>query len=676
MGEAMHALSLLLLIPFAQVKVAVGPEVAITATPVVAAIDHVTVYSDRARIRRVGQITVPSGATAVRLPDLPGGVLLHTVRLRCDGAEVARVETSPIQLERITIDQVDDLLVKLEALVDRISLIDARIGVLDQSMALVRSLRPKPAVAETERVGKTKPAMAPSIWRRVLDFVDAKQRDLAAQRETLLRTRREAAKAHVKLQQEVARYDLGGLSDKKTRVVAILDAGAKRKVTLHLEYFVPGAYWRPSYDLHFDPNESRITLNAAGLVTQATGEAWENARLSLSTAIPGQGITPPELLTWTLGVKREYVPRAREKSSRVAARRFPPPRPQLVPAEKEAAARRQVLAQRVALLRSLARQAVGSPARAAGRVSPAERRVMKKKAKRARRRPSAPPRARAERSMPSAPVAASMPEPAMMDFEEDMDDMPSAVMSGDRQRGASGRRKQRSGSRVSLSLFAADSARRPTFSDPTLPAMLAGGLDYVFEVPQRTTVPSDGQSLRAPFASRRYAVQTFYEATPSIETVAYLKAVVKNGGDLPILGGPANIFVSGRFTSQTRLETTGPGGELALPLGADEDIRLVRTIVPNTKTEGVFSKEDVTRYTVTIEVGNYKRRSIQIQITDQLPKTNQEKITIERGGLAKPLIGPDGEGILRWDREIAAGKTEKLVFSYSIRRPADWRLTQ
>ena len=206
--------------------------------------------------------------------------------------------------------------------------------------------------------------------------------------------------------------------------------------------------------------------------------------------------------------------------------------------------------------------------------------------------------------------------------------------------------------------------------------MLAGGLDYVFTVPQRTTVPSDGRALRAPFDSRGYHVEAFYEATPSIQKVAFLKAEVSYSGKLPILAGPANIFINGRFTGQTVLKTTGPGGTLSLPLGADENIRLVRTIVPASKTIGVFSKEDITRYTVTIEIGNYKRRPIEIQLVDQIPKTNLEDIKVERVQLPKGVKGPDGSGVVRWLLKIPAGKTTTLTFSYDIRRPKDWRLHQ
>ena len=71
------------------------------ARQVEAPIAEVTVYSDRARIRRRATLELAPGVHAIRLPDLPGGALQSSVRLRTEGARVVRVETVPTARERI-----------------------------------------------------------------------------------------------------------------------------------------------------------------------------------------------------------------------------------------------------------------------------------------------------------------------------------------------------------------------------------------------------------------------------------------------------------------------------------------------------------------------------------------------------------------------------------------------
>jgi uncharacterized protein (TIGR02231 family) len=207
--------------------------------------------------------------------------------------------------------------------------------------------------------------------------------------------------------------------------------------------------------------------------------------------------------------------------------------------------------------------------------------------------------------------------------------------------------------------------------------VVAGGLDYTFPSPASATVPSTGEQLRVPLASESYPVETYYEATPSLKKTAYLKARVTNRGERPILQGPANIFVGRDFTGQGVLKTTGRGGTIELPLGADENIRVLYQVVPKTVTEGLISKDEVTTYTVTIELGNYKKKKISLHVVDQIPKTRNEDIEIERGKMKpKPYKGPDADGIMRWKIDIPAGKTRTIQFSYKITRPADWQLFQ
>ena len=266
-----------------------------------------------------------------------------------------------------------------------------------------------------------------------------------------------------------------------------------------------------------------------------------------------------------------------------------------------------------------------------------------------------------------------MDEGMVMDAPESMEEF----MSQDRGRGGLSRSGKSRVRRTSLSLLEPEYYRSPTFSDQGLPAVVAGGLDYVYACPTRTGIPSTGEQLRVPLSVDAYPVDTFYRATPSLMKTAFLKAEVSNRGERPILAGLVNIFVGKDFVGQGRLKTTGPGGKLDLPLGADEDIRLKRTVVPSTETEGLISKDEVTTYATTIEIGNYKKRPIGIEIIDQVPKSGREDIEIKLGPASpKPTSDPDEDGIMRWRIDIPAGQMQKIEFSYEIRRPENWKLYQ
>ena len=199
----------------------------------------------------------------------------------------------------------------------------------------------------------------------------------------------------------------------------------------------------------------------------------------------------------------------------------------------------------------------------------------------------------------------------------------------------------------------------------------------MYTAPTAASVPSAAHKHRIPLAVETHPVEVFYEASPALSTTAYLKATITNKSDRPLLRGDVNIFVGNEFSGQGKLATTGPGGEIQFPLGADEDIRLMRKVIPQTETEGVFSKDDLTTYRTEIEIGNYKRRPITILVTDVLPKTNHEDITIEVVSVSpKADEGPDADGIMKWRVPVPAGATERVVFSYRVSRPNGWQLHQ
>ena len=69
--------------------------------------------------------------------------------------------------------------------------------------------------------------------------------------------------------------------------------GGRPGAELELEYFVPGARWKPAYDLHYASARGQIRVETAAVVEQTTGEDWTDTVLLLSTAMPDVGSTRP-----------------------------------------------------------------------------------------------------------------------------------------------------------------------------------------------------------------------------------------------------------------------------------------------------------------------------------------------------------------------------------------------
>lgn len=675
-----------------------GPDLAEKAVPVDLPIKEVMVFSDRARVTRTGAVKFTGDPQVLKAPDLPGAVMIDTVRVTASSSKVVRVETRAIQRERWSIDQVDAWIVELEALADQLATVTGKLGVVREELGMLSGLQAAPPIPEKDRLGKpTSPAT--DAWKEAQDRLSRRRAAARTVEHGYELEQRDLFAKYQVVQREVQKRDLGGFTEQKFEVIVIVDGDAGTG-NVSVEYAVPGAFWKPAYDLAFDGDKGTVELKASGLVSQATGEDWPDVKMALSTALPGRGIDMPVLRTWTLGDDREYVPVPTARATPRTTRPFQPPAAKPRFAEIARAADRDLLAVRLQLLQELASNAPsleplaagegGGSGSGSGRLGVSVRgSVGPSGMPRAPMPRPAPPRPSVSKkatevdfesdsidgdmAYPTSMDAPSPPSMAPMEPMADEERMERTVASN-RSSGPSGPAVRRRG----LALVGGIRWRQPTLSDPLLPAVSAGGLDYVYDAPVRVSVPSQANGLRVPLAVRSYDVETFYEATPSLATTAYLKAAVKNGSKLPILAGPANVFVKRTFSGDAQLQTTGPGGVLELPLGADEDIRLTRTVVPATKTQGMFfGEQDLTDYTVKIEIGNYKKKAITVRVVDQVPKTDAEKIEVAMVSVSpKPQEAPDADGLLYWHVDVPPGAVKQIVFTYRITRPKGWRLSQ
>jgi len=84
-------------------------------------------------------------------------------------------------------------------------------------------------------------------------------------------------------------------------IKVVLQALSELKIAkLFITYMVGNASWTPSYDVRATSSSSSLTLTYYGTIRQSTGEPWKGVNLSLSTAKPQVGGTPPDLPTKTV----------------------------------------------------------------------------------------------------------------------------------------------------------------------------------------------------------------------------------------------------------------------------------------------------------------------------------------------------------------------------------------
>jgi uncharacterized protein (TIGR02231 family) len=80
------------------------------------------------------------------------------------------------------------------------------------------------------------------------------------------------------------------------------------KVDFTITYLTPAASWTPFYDLKADNVQDPLRLLYKARLQQTSGIDWKQIRLTLSTAIPNERNTAPQMQPWFLGFVQPFAP--------------------------------------------------------------------------------------------------------------------------------------------------------------------------------------------------------------------------------------------------------------------------------------------------------------------------------------------------------------------------------
>ncbi len=289
-------------------------------TPVLdAPITAVTVFRDGARVQRSGTVSMAQGRQVVVIGGLPDSVDPASVRVaaRGPGLTLLNVEvhhgyrTDPLR------EQTARLRAEAERCQDAVRALDDEDAAVRAQLDFLGHLSGAAATALARAVGFGRAShddLAQMAGHLSADTADAlgRRRDIATRSRTA-RLELEAAERRLEEAEQ-----LSGQPAAYTEVSAILEAGADEvRAEVELSYHVPGASWRPLYDLTLDGEELAVSYLAE--VTQQTGEDWPAVELVLATTRRGRHQGLPELDPWYIGRVSPVPPAAPRMTRRAMA---------------------------------------------------------------------------------------------------------------------------------------------------------------------------------------------------------------------------------------------------------------------------------------------------------------------------------------------------------------------
>lgn len=222
-------------------------------------------------------------------------------------------------------------------------------------------------------------------------------------------------------------------------------------------------------------------------------------------------------------------------------------------------------------------------------------------------------------------------------------------------------------------------ARRAS-ADEALPTFEVSSTDKAFAtefaVPQRITVPSNGQRVTLALGNYTAPATLLTRAAPAVEEAAYLVAeLAPPPGVWPV--GTANLYRDGAFVGTGRIDfatATSTNGTSSLAFGRDDLITVRAEPVQDLTGSTGFTGSRIerrTRRAYTVE--NRHKTPVTLQVLHAAPQSRNEKIEIESRYQPQPtdLAWNRTPGTVAWQQPLAAGATAQFSAEHTIRYAKD-----
>ncbi|XP_078001409.1 protein F37C4.5-like isoform X1 [Glandiceps talaboti] len=432
----------------------------------------------------------------------------------------------------------------------------------------------------------------------------------------------------------------------QTREVSImLETREECEVEMLVSYIVSHAKWTPKYDIRVFTEDKMMKIMYYGMIQQNTGEDWNDAKLSLSTAMPSVGGSPPPLGTQMLTFKPKLLKALSGMVSRVGS------------SASSTSSRGK------GATKSVARTAKKPMRRFSFRKRKSEDKDDKDKS---REDLDAEDKGKSTETLDDKSKEEGMSPPPSSPDDVEVD----AEQEGEE------------GHEVPVDVEGVDSVHGATDANKLekVEEVRESVTSTAYEITRRCTIPCDNSAHKVSVAIVDLDPGFEHETVPKRAPHAFVKAIAKNSSQYALLTGPANVFLDNNFVAKTILRSVSPSEEFECSLGVDPAVRvLYKPIHKYREQHGgiISSKTTTTTYRQVIELKNTRQDAIKIVVHEQLPLSSEEKIKVtlqepsikDKNDKSKPVRMNKNNNI-EWFLEIPSCTSHELVLKYSVEHPS------
>jgi hypothetical protein len=157
-----------------------------------------------------------------------------------------------------------------------------------------------------------------------------------------------------------------------------------------------------------------------------------------------------------------------------------------------------------------------------------------------------------------------------------------------------------------------------------------------------------------------------------LKEAMFLRGSVKNTLAYPFLPGSADLFIVQDFVGTTQLPYVAANEEAKMYFGEDGQIKVKYEQVKKEKVNpGFLGKTEKLHLVYKITVQNLRKNAAEIELLDQLPISQNDKIDIKDVNIQPAQAKKDDKGILTWKLTLAPQEKKEITIDFTIEYPKD-----
>jgi uncharacterized protein (TIGR02231 family) len=209
-----------------------------------------------------------------------------------------------------------------------------------------------------------------------------------------------------------------------------------------------------------------------------------------------------------------------------------------------------------------------------------------------------------------------------------------------------------------------------------------GGFDYAYVADAPCDLASDGRFCSLAIDVREAEATPRYIAVPRETQDVFRIVALRNPLAAPLLPGPADVYVDGKFALTSAVELTPRDGRIELGLGVEQAVKIARNVSFSEDSSGMFKRHLELQHSIAIEIANHLPSAATVEVRERIPvvwESQADDIEVEVEQVEPPWedYEPDDpplEGGRRWIVEVPAAQKRELEARWVVTIPTNHEL--